>query len=511
MKLKRLSVKNHLLLHDIDLNFDRSGRLDQNGSYRLDLLVGINGTGKSTLLRSLVEIFSSLSGATTVDYPYQLEYELHNNGHPLTIKIDNSASPTTDIELPVSDVFSEDGTNIDHYHGELPNEYLPENIIVYTTGYEVIWESLLNDSEEELSRSDSDQPIKPDNDEYFLKEIPYLLDDKPEYKQSSEKYPFQLLRNSRLNAITLCGFLRYLAENNSTSPHPLDSVLDSAEIERIAGFSLRLRIYDRLSDKSFFEKFQELDPKPMILQQASDRLVVFDLIKDPGTAKRLLDQFNGAFGLFKSLDAQLDDDPTHTNSPTLQEVNLFLQRKTPAPVEGEMDNSNIPSVFLLNWLSDGERAFLGRMALLAMLDTQDSLIILDEPEAHFNDFWKREIINITDQLLADKHNHIIITTHSSIMLSDITESQVVLLTKNEYGWSEQVRIHSPLLAVDPSEIMVDYFQTKKSVGAFATRYLNAALERGNYKELEQLLDQVGPGYWRYRIQNKLEELNAPSS
>ena len=60
MKLIRLFIKDHLLLHDLNLRFDRDGRLDEKESYRLDFLVGVNGSGKSTLLRTLVEIFTSL-------------------------------------------------------------------------------------------------------------------------------------------------------------------------------------------------------------------------------------------------------------------------------------------------------------------------------------------------------------------------------------------------------------------------------------------------------------------
>ena len=136
--------------------------------------------------------------------------------------------------------------------------------------------------------------------------------------------------------------------------------------------------------------------------------MVFDLIKSAGAAKQLLEQYNGAFGLYEILDAQLDDNPTQTNTPTLQEINLFLQRNFEERAQAEDDNTNenIPGVFLLDWLSDGERAFLGRMALLAMLDMQDSLIILDEPEVHFNDYWKREVVRLLHGMMSGHSNHI---------------------------------------------------------------------------------------------------------
>ena len=74
MKLIRLYIKDHLLLHDLNLRFDRDGRLDEKESYRLDFLVGVNGSGKSTLLRTLVEIFASLQTGDGAEYHYELEY-----------------------------------------------------------------------------------------------------------------------------------------------------------------------------------------------------------------------------------------------------------------------------------------------------------------------------------------------------------------------------------------------------------------------------------------------------
>ena len=393
----------------------------------------------------------------------------------------------------------------------LEKRYLPKNIVVYTTGSEEEWENILYDGYHAMNNAPADKDVLADKITRYIHETPaQMVQNEIIRSVKQEESPFFLLRSSRLNAITLCGLLRYVSNAESINHQPLADVLAAVGIDDFAGFSLRFRIYDRLSDKSFYEKLITLDPQPTILQQASDRLVVFDLIKAPDVAQRLLDLFGEAFGLFKTLDAQLDDDPTQIGNPTLQEVNLFLQRKLIEPADVEFTNTHIPSVFLLDWLSDGERAFLGRMALLTMLDMQDSLIILDEPEAHFNDYWKREIINIADKMLTGRYNHVLVTTHSSIMLSDVTESQVTLLSKNSQGWSEEVVIRTPILAVDPSDIMVDWFETKKSVGAFATRYLNEALERGNQEELQKLLNQIGPGYWRYRIQDRLEGLDASS-
>jgi len=79
MKLIRLYIKDHLLLHELNLRFDRDGRLDEKESYRLDFLVGVNGSGKSILLRTLVEIFTSLQTGEGAEFCYELEYELETH------------------------------------------------------------------------------------------------------------------------------------------------------------------------------------------------------------------------------------------------------------------------------------------------------------------------------------------------------------------------------------------------------------------------------------------------
>ncbi len=510
MKLINLYIKDHLLLHELNLRFDRDGRLDEKESYRLDFLVGVNGSGKSTLLRTLVEIVLSLKGATKVGYAYKLEYELNNSGQHIRVLVNNTEN--SEYSSPISQIYAEDGDLLDEYHGELPIQYLPKQIVVYTTGSEIEWENILFDSYHATNNAPVDKDFLADKTKRYIHETPAKMVRKETAEaETQEEAPFLLLHSSRLNAITLCGLLRYLSNAEVINHHPLADVLDAVGIESLAGFSLRFRIYDQLSDKSLYEKLRQLNPSPTILQQASDRLVVFDLIKDPGAAQRLLDLYGGTFGLFKILDTQLDNDPTHTGSPTLQEINLFLQRKSVEPADGEFANAHIPSVFLLDWLSDGERAFLGRMALLAMFDMQDSLIILDEPEVHFNDYWKREVVSLLDGMMRGHSNHILITTHSSILLSDVTEDQITVFVKSPTGITEQRRPGIKTFGADPSEIMMVTFDTELSSGAKSEEDLVMAIQNGDREKVSGFLEMIGPGMWRFRLKQRLKEIDAASA
>ncbi|WP_414569421.1 AAA family ATPase [Nostoc sp. CCY 9925] len=138
---------------------------------------------------------------------------------------------------------------------------------------------------------------------------------------------------------------------------------------------------------------------------------------------------------------------------------------------------NVEDVLLYNWLSDGERVFLGRMALFQLLRGEnDALMILDEPETHFNDVWKREIVDIIDTSLRDNNSEVIISTHSSISLTDVFDTEITLLYKNEIDGA--IAIIEPRITTfgaSPNEIMIDIFDAPESVGKRATEFLDLVL------------------------------------
>ena len=94
MQIKRLCVNNHLCLVDFEINFNTI-----NGGSST-ILIGENGTGKSTMLETILEIlmsFDSLSIEKNIDYDYLIEYEYAQKnikivkmGHSYQMTIDDS-------------------------------------------------------------------------------------------------------------------------------------------------------------------------------------------------------------------------------------------------------------------------------------------------------------------------------------------------------------------------------------------------------------------------------------
>ena len=67
--------------------------------------------------------------------------------------------------------------------------------------------------------------------------MPAQIIQKSRTELSVHEMPFVLLRGSRMNAITLCGLLRYVSEPDNANHQPLAAVLDAIGINQFAGCS----------------------------------------------------------------------------------------------------------------------------------------------------------------------------------------------------------------------------------------------------------------------------------
>jgi energy-coupling factor transporter ATP-binding protein EcfA2 len=169
-------------------------------------------------------------------------------------------------------------------------------------------------------------------------------------------------------------------------------------------------------------------------------------------------------------------------------------------------------ILMFDELSDGEQVFLGRMALFYLMkERDDALILLDEPESHFNDIWKREIVAIIDEVLGNQTNEVMISTHSSIALTDVFDDEIQLLKKKN-GSSYISRITSTTFGADPSEIMINIFDATDSIGKRSFEWLNEQLKREwsleEKQELEKIIKQIGPGLHRAELRTIWRKLNA---
>ena len=109
---------------------------------------------------------------------------------------------------------------------------------------------------------------------------------------------------------------------------------------------------------------------------------------------------------------------------------LLRLRRHPAPAAVAHDAKSDIGVLRYEELSDGEQMFMGRMALFHLVSgRQDSLLLLDEPETHFNDLWKRDVVSVVDDALAHTSADVLIATHAALMLTDALKDELIVLER----------------------------------------------------------------------------------
>ncbi|MBD0831829.1 restriction system-associated AAA family ATPase [Aestuariibaculum sediminum] len=102
---------------------------------------------------------------------------------------------------------------------------------------------------------------------------------------------------------------------------------------------------------------------------------------------------------------------------------------------------------LLRSFSDGEHQFIHTMGICLLLKDKRSLLLLDEPETHFNPSWRAKFVKVLNDSISsgnpkglsngDFNVHllkdILLTSHSPFIISDCLPDNVVLFEKNEDG------------------------------------------------------------------------------
>ena len=87
--------------------------------------------------------------------------------------------------------------------------------------------------------------------------------------------------------------------------------------------------------------------------------------------------------------------------------------------------------FDINELSSGEKQLFLRTLAIKMLNPENSIILIDEPELSLHPKWQQRIVDVYRKI--GKNNQIIIATHSPHILGSVRKENIMLLDKNDEG------------------------------------------------------------------------------
>lgn len=591
MRLRYLHLQNYPPISDIKVCFASGSPLARECAIRF--VVGVNGSGKSNLLRAVAEVFLALADLRVPAFPVSLVYELGLRGSPnhRTLLLhcpgdrqqaslwlherfafdDQNGQEVFDTclqhlslnDVPVVPGFSPliAPGNWPLRDSSPPQIALPSAVLAYTTGDLRPWRSVWNRNQHAEGLLDQNDDAQSDErpagwtvaQENALQAARQTDGDtlQPQNTTPSETDNFR--RPVLLDATLLkCALLAVVLPQAfiETAGYPLRAETD-AVIAALRGRDNNKSSLQELLERggwhhlvsvAFRSRLQAAQWEPKLCETAHDwwlcaseviaephpmeprRTLWFDLkghlnaqsmsflssarndlqtCASQGEALWVL--LGGAknassFELFTRL--------LELNQASLFDDVLLRLRRAPAPVESVDSSSTDIGILRYEELSDGEQMVLGRMALFHLLQgQQDALLLLDEPETHFNDKWKREIVDIIDDAIGHTTNDVLISTHSAIVLSDVFNNEIVMVQKTAEG-STVRSVDEPTFATDPSALMMTVFGADDSIGKRAQEFIEDKLRQATgtpaeIADLERLIARMGSGFYRSELRTLL--------
>lgn len=400
MQIRRLRIDDHRCLVDFDIRFSTK---EEGGSSTV--LIGENGTGKSTMIQTVLEILTSFDSdavAKKITYQYEFEYyykgsiiKIQQSNRHYVIHIDGSVfcSGTLDtvkrkLEKAEKSIFPE---RISYFYSGQNNSPL-YSIRRVESGYNRKCRGLLATYWNAL----------------YLQNRTYTGDfPKEKYNNCTEKLvPIYLLS-------ILCG-------QDSYEKRFLKEQCRFSEIETV---SILLNV-DKISHRVQND----------IVETGNEG--VCDLISF--LDDRFTDLFRGGF-LYQDYDQFIYEihNISEVDADTIAFFNFFEKLENLLDAEIEVTVKVGQSSVASKYLSEGQRQLIKVLGMLGVCKSEDGLVLMDEPDAHMNPKWKYDLKSIIDNCLAASeitNIQAIISTHDPLVINGVPKEFIRLFTHNEAVW-----------------------------------------------------------------------------
>jgi predicted ATPase len=450
MQLKKLYIKEYKILKDFTFEFPYDFQ-----KY-ISVLIGVNGSGKSTVLEAIAEIFSFVVLDQKAKFAFSLEYSVRHE----EILLDSSTwrdSKTTYFvvkieakqkdEKPKLTVYLPDGTilnSLSEINGNKPlsqlkshlpsNLYkvLPDNIVIYYSGLSDIMKQICEPHNDKLS----------ENYRKGIANIPQLF----------------FYYEPQLFNLLLISLLSY-----EFGDVPI-FLKEKANITGFQSIIIRLKRPKWATGKKakdFWGATGEVKAFLEYLDSIGNPLVIDENYKPKGRPGNVVGEiFQDEFINITIIGEKLFEIREHY----VEERRLFKLLKTLYfdgflyDVEFNLykEKDGRPESFSI--LSEGEQQALTIKGLTELVSEENSLFLLDEPDTYLHPEWQRDFINGIDNFCnenIEKETSFIISTHSPNLVSGISKSQLLAL-KN----GKKVDIAFDPYGKPIDSILIDFFSVE---------------------------------------------------
>jgi len=432
MQLKKLHIEDYKILKDFTIEFP------YDFNKYISVFIGTNGSGKSTILEAIAQIFSSVTLNEKAKFGFELEYsvrleniteETFNSSefHIAYILVNLKAKEGEDIKVSIDSGMDDTGFTdkiISGKHQVILNQgsqnvalsYLPDNVIVYYSG--------LSEHLEKICKKHEQQ-----QQEAFYK------------GNSFAKRSFFYYKPENFNMILL-SLLSYEFGDIK------EDLFKKLEITELSGFSITMKRPNvswakgkKAKDvwgakgaiKEFIEVLQRFAKFTLIADD--DNSVEFSF-PSMGRLYSIKNHYGSERKLFELLDMSFYEDMLGNIEITL---NKGVLQTSSIPQKGEIH-------FNSKCLSEGEQQSIIIKGLTELLSEKNSLFLFDEPDTYLHPKWQRQFITEIENTIDSSYNSensYVIATHSPQLLSNaqselnfvkiIEEGSLIENTPKHYG------------------------------------------------------------------------------
>lgn len=545
--MKLLSLQINSKFRNLDegfkIQFHQQEKFDEMLDFNPFCLVGLNGCGKSNILEALAQIFYHVELCVGKHLPMELKSRTTFNPRQCAVNAftlryltlgSNSASVTPQQTIlvtiykeakssPVMTVESNgsapmmkfDMGSIQISQSALIKSFLPQYVVAYSSG-----------ENETLSI-----PFIKSRFIHLFEFQENIVNDVVDY--SSPENSLIYVDANMSQAILLCCFL---FEEDTTLASLKN--LEFTGIEKIKRFRMHLREQkfniDNQYKYSYFQLFKRKkttkdlfevlkDISTLSWYDENDESYYFDFWINDATKQAFRYYFHTAMECFQVFRLLYELNNYAVNSDKQKEIfsskgvytdgkfgmlgadddvfhflDFYLEKNT-------NQNDACHKELLLKEFSDGEHQFIHTMAICLLLKDSNSLILLDEPETHFNPSWRSQFVTTVNETLHNAcsslglHDEqyvnfmkdILITTHSPFIISDCRADNVIVVTKeNGHAKAEKASdMGIKTYGASTSFIQAKIFDSTDTIGGKAYQEMKAIGEQTD-KTKQQKLNEV---------------------
>ena len=452
MRLKSLYIRDYKILQDFSIDFTSN----------LSVLIGENGSGKSSIIECLAYIFGHLHKYFVLDDKtaefidgYKINYTINGLDVFIESHYKESKSNTFDPIIKVNgDEMST--SQLKKKYGDL--SFLPSRVIISYSGITERLALLSNHFEEKFI-----QKIIRQNNPYSLK--PLVL---------PEDNPFVYIKKEYVTFIILALFVLNTDEANH--------LLSLLGID-INGCTTTIT----LKKPGWAKNNKKENNQDMIWGMsgkiAQDLLIGLNLLAISKKDEQNKDQNRLQYELYGLNMVQDLFGGYYELSPS--KVVLFLNTLLCDDILDSIDIIWGPR-FSIDNLSEGEKQMILSIGLSLVLNQSNLLFLLDEPDVSLHPKWQQDFItNFTNGL--NNESMAIITTHNPILIGSSNRTDVHII---EAGNEKPNEYYSR--GRDVNSLLYDYFgvNERNEFGEILISKFYDAMTRKDYDAAEEILKEL---------------------